>query len=146
MLFPHSRVITSTQLLSNRFSTVSNCQLIDAFLLFFLMRRAEFTELPKQTLEYQTMNETWPLPVCCCFYVLTDVHRRHRRLKRAFSHYYQSNGRSGCIYATSVQFYYLACACSVFALLVHATFSFLSNTHIHSFDSLIQSLVFQSQV
>lgn len=110
------------------------------------MRSAEFRELPKQTLEYQTMNETWPLPVCCRFYVLTDVHRRHRQLRRAYSHYYQSNGISGCIYAASVQFYYLACACSCFALLVHATFSSLSNTHIRSFDSLIQSLVFQSQV
>lgn len=92
------------------------------------MRSAEFRELPKQTLEYQTMNETWPLPVCCRFYVLTDAPQTPAASTQRRS------------------IYYLACACSCFALLVHATFSSLSNTHIRSFNSLIQSLVFQSQV
>lgn len=110
------------------------------------MRSAEFRELPKQTLEYQTMNETWPLPVCCRFYVLTDAPQTPAVKKSILSLLPIKWEIWLHLLSAGPFIYYLACACSFFALLVHATFSSLSNTHIRSFDSLIQSLVFQSQV
>lgn len=120
MLFPRFHMIVFTQLLSNRFSTVSNRQVMRAsadWHLYFLSC-VEFRELPWKILEYQRMNETRPLPVCCRFYVLTDVHRRHRQ------HSLVTTNQT----AASAWHLWLYSSCC-FALLAHDTCSSLPYTH-----------------